>query len=351
MQKAIRITTYWAIGLVFLVILAGSVVRMTGSGMGCPDWPRCFGYYIPPTDPDQLEWKSFHQYSQGQMIIMNDMLMVAKEDFVSAAYYEKTYWKRYDKHDYATFVVSHTWIEYINRLLGALSGVPVLLLFLLTLFRIKKDPITFSLSLLALLCLGFVAWLGKLVVDGNLIPHSITYHMFGALALVVLLIAVSFRQRAATGRKWVVQRKVKYLAALVFGLSLIQIYLGTSVREEVDVLLHEFQRSMVVDQLETIFYVHRSFSIAILIANAALLYYLIKARIEPFKVNLLAVLLMVEVLAGVLLNYAGFPAMAQPVHLLAGMAIAALQLYLLLSLVTADGDELNTESLPLKSTN
>jgi cytochrome c oxidase assembly protein subunit 15 len=321
---------------------------MTGSGMGCPDWPRCFGYYIPPTDPDQLEWKAFHHYSRGQMIIINDRLLVAVEDFDSADRFEEVYWKRYDKHDYATFVVSHTWIEYINRLLGALSGIPVLLLFFLSLFRVRKDPITFLLSFLALFCLGFVAWLGKLVVDGNLIPHSITYHMFGALALVVLLIAVSFRQRPASLRKWPVAGKVKYLAVGVFVMSLIQIYLGTSVREEVDVLLRELERSMVVDNLETVFYVHRSFSIAVLLANATLLYYLFNARIEPFKVRLLGLLLIVEVFAGVLLNYAGFPAFAQPVHLLAGMAIAALQFFLLLGLSAKDDNQPRAESLPLQ---
>ena len=69
--------------LVLFVILAGSVVRMTGSGMGCPDWPKCFGYIIPPTNIEKISWKSNKEYNEGVMILYNEKFYNSKEDFVS----------------------------------------------------------------------------------------------------------------------------------------------------------------------------------------------------------------------------------------------------------------------------
>ena len=65
------IKTIISIVIVYLVILAGGIVRMTGSGMGCPDWPKCFGFLIPPTERSQLEWKSNSEYNKNQIIIIN----------------------------------------------------------------------------------------------------------------------------------------------------------------------------------------------------------------------------------------------------------------------------------------
>ena len=126
--------------LIYLVIIAGAVVRMTGSGMGCPDWPKCFGYFIPPTEQSQLEFKPNHDYKKGVVIIKNEALVVAKSNFKSSENFETGNWEPYTKHDYAVFNPTHTWVEYINRLLGALAGLATLVLAIVSFrfWKIKK---------------------------------------------------------------------------------------------------------------------------------------------------------------------------------------------------------------------
>ena len=297
---------------------------MTGSGMGCPDWPRCFGQTIPPTRMDQVLWSPENPYRSGQMVIYRDTLWTASQETAPSASFDRTRWEAYTRHSYAAFVPAHTWIEFINRLLGAALGIPVLLAFFWSLTRFKAHR-KWALSLgLGLVLLLFEAWLGKVVVDGNLVPHHITYHLLGAFGLLAVFTAVHRSvSTEAEAHSWHFEhpeRKIQTAKAarwfVVFaGLLLIQILMGSTVRESVDALRSENGVARIAD-LPGILYVHRTFSLLVL----ALAFVLVKwtdglAGLRA-RAGLLAGITLAEAGLGALLFYLELPVSLQPLHLL-----------------------------------
>lgn len=319
-QRYIRLA--WATMIaIYLVILAGSLVRMTGSGMGCPDWPKCFGYYIPPTDVEQVLWKPSKAYFEGQMIVHEDVLYESNSDFTSPMAFSLTNWTAYTKHSYAKFNAQHTWIEYINRLAGALSGFFVFGLFVVGFLGWRKGRLKgldVVLGFILLILLGFQAWLGKTVVDSNLAPLKITFHMFGALAIVALLLWMIKR---AQGNQAIVPPSIQKIGWLVFVLILVQTYLGTSVRQEVDVVVAQFnheQRSLWMDNVDktTIFKIHRSFVWVLLAACGWLLWKSKQLGYWNTPQKAIAILLIAEMSVGIILAKLDIPAIGQPIHLM-----------------------------------
>jgi len=190
MIKNFKTTIITSFLLVMLVIFAGSMVRMTGSGMGCPDWPKCFGYLIPPTTEKDVFWKSNFNYKKGVMILKNKKFYSAKNDFLSSHEFISSNWLEYTKHDYNEFSVMNTWFEFINRLIGAIAGIATLIMFVFSLNYIKNKPTITFMSFFVVLSMIFQAWLGKLVVDSNLSPYKITVHMFMAILILCLIVLI-----------------------------------------------------------------------------------------------------------------------------------------------------------------
>ena len=315
---------------VYLIFLAGAIVRMTGSGMGCPDWPKCFGYLIPPTSEKQITWQPNADYKKGMIIIKDEVLFVSEKDIKTTSEFNKNNWSEYTKHDYAKFNVYHTWTEYINRLTAALAGIPLLFMVVLsTVFWRENKMITF-LSFAILLLFLFEAWLGKTVVDSNLTPTIITIHTVVGLIIIALLLWLLFIS-SDTPKTHTHNSLFNKLLIISVIFSLIQIAMGTQVRQFIDeqVKLYGFENknySLLNPSFK--FYFHRSFTIAIVLVNIGLLYLNQIKKLGYPLVNWILFLIFLETLTGILMYYAEFPMGTQAIHLLAGAILFGLQFYL-----------------------
>ncbi|MEO0404172.1 MAG: COX15/CtaA family protein [Bacteroidota bacterium] len=323
-KRITRVLSMISMVCVFLIILAGSVVRMTGSGMGCPDWPKCFGHTIPPTSEDQVIWKPNSSFFEGQIIVHNESLWVAQQDMTSGEVFNPSFWDGYTKHDYAIFNVFHTWVEFINRLIGAVSGIPILLLLIssIILWRKEKRFLSVGLSLGALFMMGFEAWLGKLVVDGNLIPGSITIHMVGAVFIVFFLVAI---HRILGPKQF--DKKLNLAAPLLlftiicFG----QLILGTQVREEVDYLIKAavLPRAEWIENIPFWFVIHRSFSWIILLFAGYLIYKDFKQGNQLKLGWFIGGMILLQIAIGIGMAWFAIPKFLQPSHLVGSIMLLA----------------------------
>ncbi|MBM3140944.1 MAG: hypothetical protein FJZ92_12245, partial [Chloroflexi bacterium] len=132
---------YQALALVtvvatLLLITLGSVVRTTGSGLGCPDWPLCHGRLLPPLERTAI-------------------------------------------------------IEYSHRTVAALVGALVVATVVTTLRVRRTERAVRALAVAALPLLALQAWLGKETVERELPPLVVTFHLSTALVLFAVLALVA----------------------------------------------------------------------------------------------------------------------------------------------------------------
>ncbi len=295
-MKILRNLSFWALVVTYLVVLAGAVVRATGSGMGCPDWPKCFGMIIPPTRLDQLpsDYKT-RFLVQGKEI--------------------------------ADFNAFHTWTEYLNRLLGVASGVLILAVLISALRVRKQDSLLWILALCLLLLTLFQAWLGALVVSSNLAPVRITVHMIAALIMLALLLTIWQRSKNASGKPTVPSPISKRMKVGILGLLLLQLLLGSRVRQNVDAFRKVATPSNeLVEKLGFGLELHAALGTIIWL----MLMWLYSRYILPLppkdsvraRWNLMVGLATFELAVGIFLKYLHIPQYAQPIHLLSATVLA-----------------------------
>jgi len=273
-----------------MVVFAGATVRATGSGMGCPDWPLCFGCLIPPVSVSQLP----ADYAQKYAV---------------------------DGHP-AEFDPAKTWIEYANRLLGVLSGIALLVTTVLAAMVRREKPSLLLLALLTLVVLGFVAWLGANVVGTFLAPFAVTLHLVSSYTLLALLLVQrEIIGRVLDGPRPVVKTSLR-IGLTVLGLAfLAQWTLGIRIRDESEAWIwNNNPGESLFSALGGAYDLHKATAVLVALAAAAVAWLgwknrFIDRRLATLTVTILA-LVGLQAVIGLVLWLGGTPAWPKPFHLL-----------------------------------
>ncbi|MDO7885427.1 COX15/CtaA family protein [Hymenobacter cheonanensis] len=367
-ERRFRFWSVLTVISIYLLILVGGIVRATGSGMGCPDWPKCFGQWVPPTEASQLP-ANYKQLYTAQRVAKNQKLartlaslgfrQVAGDIFAHPTQYIET-----------DFNPTKTWIEYINRLLGALIGIFVFVTAVVAIPYFKRDQPIFWLAVASWLLTGFQGWLGSLVVSTNLLPVMVTIHMGLALLIVALLLYAAHRARwqkkellwqqqveletlgGEADEELAVVAGLQWLLWLVIGLTFVQIILGTQVREQIDQIASAAgytQRATWVDKLGGVFEAHRTLSAIVVLANAYVGYQVWQLEAPALRRLVVGTwgLIGAELVAGLTLAAWALPAFVQPIHLTLATLLFGVQFLTLLALrrLNRVGGEVGAASL------
>lgn len=273
----------WTTAATYFLILVGGLVRASGAGLGCPDWPRCFGSWIPPASAAELP----------------------------AGF------------DISQFNPTLMWTEYLNRLLGVTVGFLILATTVSAWRHHRRDPRILYTTIAALLLTGFQGWLGGRVVAHELAAWIVTAHMIVALVIVQMLLYVTvtagWSRRSAAGVERAKADSTGSLVAGLIALTLVQIVLGTQVRGGVDAALDAgVARDLALGTAGRIDGWHRDVAFAVLLGAGLLTFWLLARRQAAELVRWSLVVLglaVAQVALGAVMAYGSLVPAAQVGHL------------------------------------
>ncbi|MBD1433969.1 COX15/CtaA family protein [Sphingobacterium sp. DN00404] len=327
-----RITIF----VLFLVITAGGIVRSTGSGMGCPDWPKCFNRIIPPTDVSQLPAGYEEHYIEGRAK-KNQRFARIVEFF---GYPEMADKIRHDESilQHEEFNAAKTWTEYINRLAGVIVGFCLLFSALFSFTYWKSKPSIVWWSVLNLFVVIIQAWLGSIVVSTNLMPWIITVHMLLALVIVAISIYTFYLATTMRNKSILINHRfdlLKGIAIFLLVLTVVQVVYGTGVREAIDHLNDEgVSRQEWISRLGSSYDIHRILAYVSL-GTTVVLFFLVKNKFSSLTLQskyawAVLILIGIQMMSGIILARFNVPAVAQTTHLVIASLFFGALYYLML---------------------
>ena len=236
---------------VLFLIFVGAIVRVTGAGMGCPDWPTCWGLLIPPTQVEQVNFDKLpiEKFQRKAARMGRDPATITKETLVEE------------------FNPRHVWTEFINRLCSLPVGFFTLATFIASFRQRKQRPAIFWLSFSALLLVMANAWMGARVVYSGLSPGILSTHLALAMALICVLVYCHWAgcSRPEKIPSYTGNRTSRSIVALLLISVVVEGILGAQIREMTDELAKfhiDSPRATWIGELEQswLYLIHRSFS-------------------------------------------------------------------------------------------
>ena len=276
--KSFQRLALWTTATTYLLILVGGLVRASGAGLGCPDWPRCFGSWIPPASAANLP----PQFDPSQF---NPTLM---------------------------------WTEYLNRLLGVTVGFLIFATAISAWRHHRHQPRILWTTIAAFLLVGFEGWLGGRVVAHELAAWIVTAHLIVAIVIVQLLLFATFEAFAPAPQAPAPKApKAPAVIAVLILVTLVQAGFGTQVRGHIETAINAgVARDAALATVGRLDYLHRDLAFVVLIGASVLTLWLMSRRSPLVRWSFVTLALAVtQILVGVAMAYVSLTPAAQVGHL------------------------------------
>ncbi len=280
--------------LTYFLISVGAIVRVTGAGMGCPDWPKCFGLIVPPRSVAELPPFGSYSYPPGWRVESFDPLL--------------------------------TWIEYVNRLIGVLVGLAIFVTLIVAILDFRRRRNVLLPTIAAFLGVLYAGWLGSRVVAHELAPWMVTVHLGSAIVVVsCLVIAVVNASSNMVNTPTAGQRFASRSAIIVGVLALVQGGIGTQVRgllEDIARAHPEYSRDQLLEKVGMLDLLHKNLALVV-VAGAVTLVFIFRTHVRDQTAAVraaivVAVTSLIQFALGAVLAAMALPKVAQVLHLLFG---------------------------------